>query len=411
MVLDLFNRAKGTTGAFRTLSRRDVEKAIADLRVELQKRKKDERLRIQLADLLVSASRPKEAVEVLNSLADDLAWDGFAAKAIAVLKKIEKIEPGRTDVEEKLVYLINQKHKAPGSGPWSENKPAAEPEADEIGLNLGPVATESRPAAPAPAAPAPPAAAAPAPAAAPPPQPAVARTVTPPPAPSRDYVDPGEFDLTPGVAEAIGDAVPRTGMAGDVPPASPAAGPAEPDFPLDDAVVEEVEIQDQLLSLIGDVFKPSEAPAPGAPPSVGEAPGAEGLTRSMLFESLDPKGLLAVMRKMELVSFKPGEIVVTEGEVGRSLFVVTSGWLRAYVRDPETGASKSVRHLAEGDFFGEISVLAGTRRTATVTAADNCELLEFQKDDLDEIARTHPDVRQVMIDFYEHRTGKKYEGA
>ncbi len=154
MVLDIFGGKSRTPGPASLLQRRGYEKAIAEIRAELQKRKKDERLRLQLADMLVLVGKPKEAVEVLNALADDLAWDGFAAKGIAVLKKIEKIDPGRSEVEEKLAYLINQKSR-PAGDPWAAGGGAPASGTEEIGLDLGParaVAAPEPPPAPAPAA-------------------------------------------------------------------------------------------------------------------------------------------------------------------------------------------------------------------------------------------------------------------
>lgn len=402
MVLDLFGRSRPGTGAVPVLQKRNLEAAIAQLREQLEKRKRDERLRLQLADLLVGAGKPREAVEVLNGLADDLASDGFAAKAIAVLKKIEKIQPGRSDVEEKLAQLINQKQA--GSGAWPV-PPAAPPKAegDEIGLDLAPQSTaairfpplagapEAAPPAPpkepsfdvefpAPAAESAPALVPPVPAL--PPEPVEA-----PSAPA--LASPEEFDLAPAPA------VPPAAALEVTPEADLETGPAG-------EVVEAVDLQGELLALIGDVFKPSGEPAPASP-------SAPPVVQTPLFASMDPQELLAVMRKMRLVTFEPGQVVVAEGQPGASLFVITGGWVRAYVHDPETRGLKEVRQLGDGEFFGEISVLAGGHRTATIVAADHCELLEFDKSDLDEIAASHPRVREVMIQFYEQRFGRRFE--
>jgi CRP-like cAMP-binding protein len=59
--------------------------------------------------------------------------------------------------------------------------------------------------------------------------------------------------------------------------------------------------------------------------------------------------------------------------------------------------------MREGDFFGEISLLTGGPRTATVTAATRCELLELDRATLDEIARAHPRVLDVLRRFSEER--------
>src|SRR5206468_8555166 len=97
------------------IAHRNYPKAVALLQAQLARRPQDARLRLKLADVLILAGRDKEAVGTLMSLADAEAADGFAAKAIAVLKRIEKIEPGRRDVEERLAHLIQEKvRRAPG---------------------------------------------------------------------------------------------------------------------------------------------------------------------------------------------------------------------------------------------------------------------------------------------------------
>lgn len=59
-------------------------------------------LRQAVADAMVMAGRKQDAIRILLQLSDDFARDGFAAKAIAILKKIDRFAPGRPDVYKKL---------------------------------------------------------------------------------------------------------------------------------------------------------------------------------------------------------------------------------------------------------------------------------------------------------------------
>src|SRR5262249_35088198 len=111
---------------------------------------RDSRLRLQLADVLALAGKGKEAVPILLGLADEFALEGFAAKAISVLKKVQKIDPSRRDVEARLAQLIQGKARDAASGSSS----AAGPEGG--GQERGIAA--STPAEPTPALPPPPAA-------------------------------------------------------------------------------------------------------------------------------------------------------------------------------------------------------------------------------------------------------------
>src|SRR5262245_9176307 len=93
------------------IARKQYAKAIDIIKAQLGSEKNDPRIRLQLADVLVMAGRPPEAVAVLIPLADEYARDGFAAKAVAVLKRIQKIDPKRRDIESRLASLIEEKQR------------------------------------------------------------------------------------------------------------------------------------------------------------------------------------------------------------------------------------------------------------------------------------------------------------
>jgi small-conductance mechanosensitive channel/CRP-like cAMP-binding protein len=83
-----------------------------------------------------------------------------------------------------------------------------------------------------------------------------------------------------------------------------------------------------------------------------------------------------------------GQTVVREGEAGDSLFVVATGRVR--VTSGEGRAE--VATIAEGGYFGEMSLLTGAPRSATVSAVTDCLLLEIGAGDLRRIALAHPAV-------------------
>jgi CRP-like cAMP-binding protein len=158
----------------------------------------------------------------------------------------------------------------------------------------------------------------------------------------------------------------------------------------------EVEPLDDLdLSL--DALVPQE-------PSVGE------VVRSPLFSDFSAGELIAIMGGLELLTFDAGDIIITEGEPGRSLFVVSSGRVKAFVRNP-AGRHVQVRAMDEGSFFGEISILEGGPRTATVTAATRVDLLELDRETLDGITARYPRVLQVLEAFYRERAGSADEAV
>jgi small-conductance mechanosensitive channel/CRP-like cAMP-binding protein len=86
------------------------------------------------------------------------------------------------------------------------------------------------------------------------------------------------------------------------------------------------------------------------------------------------RGQLAAMSRRLL--YGAGEVIAHEGEEGASMFVMRRGEAVVTV----AGAAGAVARLHNGAFFGEMSLLTGDRRSATVTAVTDCELLEIGVD-------------------------------
>jgi hypothetical protein len=379
MVLEWFSGARDDS-VDDLVRRKRYGKAVKLLRAELEKRKNDRRLRLRLGEILVLAGERDEGLRLLSRVADDLALVGQVAQAIAVLKKIEAIDPGREDVEDKLAYLVERKARPKfdpwaGSGQKRESGAGASDEAPpgeglEIGFEPSPRAQEAQ----SPASSAPPAAEA-----------------------AAAEADALPLDAPPALEPLSGQA-----PLGDAAPATTDAAVT------DDAPLSDEAMRDEILSLIEDVLQPTATPAPPAPASPPGGSASEGVVDTPLFRSFPRDELAALIRGLRLLTFQPGEIVVSEGEAGASLFVLTSGGVRAYVRNA-AHHQVVVRELKEGDIFGEISVLTGQPRSATVVTATRCELLELDKPTLDRIAQTHPHVRQVLQEFYDQRADNTLE--
>jgi CRP-like cAMP-binding protein len=97
-----------------------------------------------------------------------------------------------------------------------------------------------------------------------------------------------------------------------------------------------------------------------------------------------------------------GSTVLHEGDTGEGFFVVASGRLAVSKRN-DLGAPVVLARLGEGDFFGEMALLSGAPRAATVTAAEPTELLEFPAAALQQIAASHPHLATSLKRFYRQR--------
>jgi tetratricopeptide (TPR) repeat protein len=96
------------------IAKRKYDQAIELLEERLQYDPGDFWVRWQFGDALVSKGQKDRAAKVFMGLIEQLASDGKLPKAIAVLKKLKRMEPGQSDAEERLLELWHE--EAPGEG-------------------------------------------------------------------------------------------------------------------------------------------------------------------------------------------------------------------------------------------------------------------------------------------------------
>ncbi|HEY3449639.1 MAG TPA: cyclic nucleotide-binding domain-containing protein [Myxococcales bacterium] len=120
-----------------------------------------------------------------------------------------------------------------------------------------------------------------------------------------------------------------------------------------------------------------------------------------LFAFVDPEAFLELVRRMGLREVTHGEAIVTEGEKGESIFVIVAG--RARVERLVRGERKLLATLPGGSLFGELALLTGGVRHATVIAEGEAELFEISGGDLEAVARRFPEVPHAIAQFAEKR--------
>ncbi|HEY4918965.1 MAG TPA: mechanosensitive ion channel family protein [Xanthobacteraceae bacterium] len=129
----------------------------------------------------------------------------------------------------------------------------------------------------------------------------------------------------------------------------------------------------------------------------------QSLSRVDLFAAFDAAALDGLARQVMVRLVPAGSVVVEQGEPGQSMFVVVEGDLRVHVPEAD-GTLREAGYLRAGDFFGEMSLLTGQKRSATVRAIGDAVLYEIAKEHIATLLDAHPEIAATLTrTVAEHR--------
>ncbi len=270
------------------LANRDYGLALEAIAQEIKRRPESFNLLLRQAEILGLAGDREKAIEVYRALARHYAEQGFYARAIAVINKVIRLDPGRQEVTRELARVI-----------------AAQQEDEHT-------------------------------------QRTKRTRATPPPASPQSSAAPGR-----------------------------------------------------------------DAPA-GTDATAAQAEKERAASR--FFAEFPPAALEQLISTTAVRSFAAGETIVREGDQGASWFLIEEGEVEVHTTDA-SGRHLVLAHLGPGEFFGEVAVLTGKPRTATIVARNGVTVIEISRQDLDQIAASHPQVRSVLQRFYEKRAQATVEAV
>ena len=125
------------------------------------------------------------------------------------------------------------------------------------------------------------------------------------------------------------------------------------------------------------------------------------LRKVPLFASLAKEDLLDVSRGLRIMKAFRGEEVCREGDPGDALYDIRSGMVAVTIES--NGGEKIINHLHKGDIFGEISLLTGEPRFATVKVLLDAALFILSKTAFEDIIRNNPLVSIHLNRILSHR--------
>jgi CRP-like cAMP-binding protein len=184
-------------------------------------------------------------------------------------------------------------------------------------------------------------------------------------------------------------------------------------------VFTELELEDDTLlhaveqAALSGMKQRAAAASPGSPPQEEEeiilteevveaAPSVEALPNIPLFSDLPREAFIELFERCPLRRFPQGARVFEQGSHGNAFYVICEGDVRVFRQ--EGTQRKDLATLSSGAFFGEMALLSGAPRMASVeSASEDTQLLEISAPVLAELSRQHPHVARALKKFCRER--------
>jgi small-conductance mechanosensitive channel/CRP-like cAMP-binding protein len=132
------------------------------------------------------------------------------------------------------------------------------------------------------------------------------------------------------------------------------------------------------------------------PPDTTAEGRAQMLAGVHLFASLEDDDRMQLAADLKRLVLPPQETVVAQGDTGDTLYIIAEGALDVILNTDQSPDPVRVATLGAGDFFGEMSLLTGEPRRATVRAATPAVLYELSRDTVADLIERRPDVADVL---------------
>lgn len=156
-------------------------------------------------------------------------------------------------------------------------------------------------------------------------------------------------------------------------------------------------LESVAVTVSGREENPVNLPIPD--PSKPEANWRHRLLRAArVVAGLEKSAIDAIAGELTSIALPGGAILFDTGEPGDMLYFVYRGRLGVFERD-ESGTARLINEVAAGETVGELSLIAGRNRSATVAALRDSELGMLSRDSFERLAREHPDAMIRLLRF------------
>jgi CRP/FNR family transcriptional regulator, cyclic AMP receptor protein len=130
---------------------------------------------------------------------------------------------------------------------------------------------------------------------------------------------------------------------------------------------------------------------------------AESLKLVPLLAALKEEHLAMLAKLATTKTFNQGKVIIKQGEPGAGLFVIMDGTVEVTMQ-PQPGEPEiKVNTLSKGDFFGEMALIDGYPRNATITALSNTKVVELGRWVFLDAMRREPTIGAVLVPILTRR--------
>lgn len=122
------------------------------------------------------------------------------------------------------------------------------------------------------------------------------------------------------------------------------------------------------------------------------------LKRIPIFSKINPQQLKKVEKIVRPRTYRRGENIFTQDEVGENICIIISGLVKIFTSSLD-GKMKTLTFLKKDDFFGEIALLDKSNlRSATVDALQNTKILTIRREDFENLLKKNPTIALRMLE-------------
>lgn len=123
---------------------------------------------------------------------------------------------------------------------------------------------------------------------------------------------------------------------------------------------------------------------------------SEILRKVPFFQNLEKEGIDYIVERLKFKPYEQDETICQSGDPGDKMYIIINGKVKVVVRAEPDGEENLIAYLAAGDYFGEMSLLTGEPRSASVITTEPSEMFILNKSDFDQIIEKFPSITLSM---------------